>query len=250
GQADHRRENHAEEDREHLAHVGGEQVAQELADVLEDLPPFPYGANDGGEVVVGENHVRRFLGDLGASDAHGDSDVGRLQRWRVVDAIACHRHDFAVGLKCVDDPQLVCRRDSGVDRALPYRLLKLLVVHPVQLGTGDCDGIMRDAEFLGDRRGGARVVARDHYDPDAGAAGLFDGGRRLWPRRVDDPHHPGVDEVALQLFVDLRWRALVKFTVGDGEGAKALAGKAFDIGEDLLPAGIVEGYYLVTDLHL
>ena len=72
--------------------------------------------DDGGEVVVGQDHVGRLLGDVGAGDAHRDADVGRLQRRRVVDAVAGHRDDVAVGLQRVDDAQLVLRRDARVDR--------------------------------------------------------------------------------------------------------------------------------------
>ena len=32
--------------------------------------------DDRREVVVGEDHVGRFLGDVGAGDAHRDADVG------------------------------------------------------------------------------------------------------------------------------------------------------------------------------
>ena len=42
-------------------------------------------------------------------DAHGDADVGLLQRRRVVDAVACHRHDRAGPPQRVDDAQFVFR---------------------------------------------------------------------------------------------------------------------------------------------
>ena len=88
--------------------------------MLAKIPrPSRIGADDRGEVVVGEDHVRRLLGDVGAGDAHRDADVRRLQRGRVVDAVAGHRDDPAVGLQRVDDPQLVLRRDARVDGRPP-----------------------------------------------------------------------------------------------------------------------------------
>ena len=51
-------------DGEDLAHVRRQQVAQELLDVVEDHPALPDRGDDGGEVVVGEDHLGRFLGDL------------------------------------------------------------------------------------------------------------------------------------------------------------------------------------------
>ena len=127
-------EHDAEEHREDLADVRREQEAQELADVREDPAALADGADDRGEVVVGEDHVRRLLGDVGAGDAHRDADVGRLQRGRVVDAVAGHRDDPAVGLQRVDDPQLVLGRDAGVDGDLPHRGCARVVVERLELG--------------------------------------------------------------------------------------------------------------------
>ena len=112
-QPDDAREDDAEEDREDLAHVRRQQVAQELLDVVEDHPALTDGSDDRGEVVIAEDHPRRLLGDLGAGDAHGHADVGRLERRRVVDPVAGHRHDLPVGLERVDEPQLVLGRHAA-----------------------------------------------------------------------------------------------------------------------------------------
>jgi hypothetical protein len=112
-QAEQRRPHHPQEHGQDLAGVGGQQVAQELADVGEDRPSLADGGHDGGEVVVGQDHLGRFFGDVGAGDAHGDADVGRLERGGVVHAVAGHGHDVAVGLEGVDDAELVLGRDRG-----------------------------------------------------------------------------------------------------------------------------------------
>ena len=44
--------------------------------LLEDAAAFLDRGDDRSEVVVGQRHGRRFLGDVGAGDAHGDADVG------------------------------------------------------------------------------------------------------------------------------------------------------------------------------
>ena len=58
------------------------------------------GLHDGGEVVVEQTHVGGVLGDIGADNTHGDTDVGRLERGGVVDTITCHSDDVfhALGL--------------------------------------------------------------------------------------------------------------------------------------------------------
>ena len=60
-EAEHAGEHDAEEHRQHLADVRREQEAQELADVREDPAALAHGGDDRGEVVVGEDHVRRLL---------------------------------------------------------------------------------------------------------------------------------------------------------------------------------------------
>ena len=112
GQADERGGEH----RQDLAGVAGEQVVDELLDVVVDPPPLLDGRHDGGEVVVGDDHVRDLLGHVGPGDAHGHADVGFLDRRGVVDAVAGHGHDVAPLAPGPDDPQLVLRRDAGVDR--------------------------------------------------------------------------------------------------------------------------------------
>ena len=83
--------------------------------------PSRIALDDRGEVVVGEDHVRRLLATSVPAIAHRDADVRRLERGSVVDAVARHRDDPPVRVERVDDPQLVLRRDAGVDRGLPHR---------------------------------------------------------------------------------------------------------------------------------
>ncbi len=106
-------EERAEEHHPDLAGVRGEGVANEPADVVVDPPPFTDGGDDGGEVVVGEHHVGRLLGHLGAGDAHRDADVGVRKRRGVVDTVAGHGDDVAVRLPGLDDVELLLRARSG-----------------------------------------------------------------------------------------------------------------------------------------
>ena len=58
-----------------LGDVGGQDVGQELADVVEDRPPLLDRGDDAGEVVVEQHHVGGFAGHVGSGQAHGDADV-------------------------------------------------------------------------------------------------------------------------------------------------------------------------------
>lgn len=50
-----------------------------------------------------------LFGDVGAGDAHGHSDIGLLERGRVVDAVARHRHDGSQPLTALHDNQFLLR---------------------------------------------------------------------------------------------------------------------------------------------
>ena len=99
----------------------------------QDDPPLLDGADDRGEVVVGDHHVGRFLRDLGPLDAHGDANVGLLERRGVVDAVSRHRDHVSVLLERVDDLQLVLGRDASEDRCFGHGPLPAHIVQAVQL---------------------------------------------------------------------------------------------------------------------
>lgn len=78
--------------------VGRERVRDGLLEVVEDEAALLDAADDGGEVVVEQDHVGRLLGHGAAHDAHGDADVRLLQGRRVVHAVSRHGHDVAAAL--------------------------------------------------------------------------------------------------------------------------------------------------------
>ena len=62
------------------------------------------------------------LRDVGAGDPHRDADVGRLQRRRVVHAVAGHRHDRAAAAAARCTMRSLCSGiDARVDRDLAHR---------------------------------------------------------------------------------------------------------------------------------
>ena len=77
--------------------------------------PMAHGADDRGEVVVGEHERRGLARDVGAALAHRDADVGGLERRRVVDAVAGHRDDLAARLERLHDAQLLLGHDARED---------------------------------------------------------------------------------------------------------------------------------------
>ena len=164
-------------ERGQLGDVVGEVVGEEAADVGERRPPLLDGGDDGGEVVVEQHEVGGLAGDVGAGAAHGDADVGRLERGAVVHAVAGHGDDVAPGLQGAGDAQLVLGRDAGHDHAVvvEQRAEHLLVGGQIVTSSTTTIGA-EETDLGGDGARRRRVVAGDHGDADAGLR-----GRRRWP---------------------------------------------------------------------
>ena len=129
-----------DEHRNDFADIGGKQEEDGFLNVGVDTPALLDGFFDGGEVIVGEDHVGRAFGDVGAGDAHGDADIGSFKGGRVINAIAGHDLLFAFS-----DAKFPSNRKGGV----------LMVA-------GDHDG--RDARFLkGHDRGFGRFARRVNH---------------------------------------------------------------------------------------
>ena len=113
--------------------VGGEEEADELLDVLVDVAPFLDGSDDGCEIVVHEHDIGHLARDVAAALAHGDADVGALQRRRVVHPVAGDRDDLAQVLQRLDQAQLVLGRYAGEDIDHAGRLAQLLRRKPIDV---------------------------------------------------------------------------------------------------------------------
>ena len=126
-------EEHGEREREHLAGVAGEEEVREAHDVVVDRAALADRADDRRVVVVGEDHVGRLAGGVGAAPPHGDADVCCLERRDVVDAIAGHGGDLAVALERLDDPDLVLGHDAREDVDVADGVAQRVVARAVEL---------------------------------------------------------------------------------------------------------------------
>ena len=83
--------------------VDREDVAHGLLQVGEDAPAHADALDDGGKVVVHQHDGGGLPCHIGAAFSHGHAHVRRAQRRGVIDAIAGHAHDVAVGLQGLHD---------------------------------------------------------------------------------------------------------------------------------------------------
>jgi len=62
-----------EQERRDLRDVGGQSVGNGLLQVVENETALLHTSDDGGEVVVEQNHVGGLLGHIGTSNTHGNT---------------------------------------------------------------------------------------------------------------------------------------------------------------------------------
>ena len=195
GEADQR----GDKDAEDLGQVGGEQELNHLADVVVDATTLFAGMDDGGEIVVGQDHVGHVLGDVGTGDAHADADIGALDGGRVVHAVARHGHNLVAALPGLHDARLVLGLHARVHAELADALVELLVAHAVELGTRDgLLAALHNAQLARDGHGRIDVVTRDHDGADAGVVRLGDGHGGLGAHRVNHARKAAEHQVVLQ----------------------------------------------------
>ena len=86
-----------------------------LADIVVDPPPKPNRLHDRPEIVLEQDHGGGLARHISAALTHGHADMGGLERRRVVDTVASHGDDFAIGFERLDDAELLLGHDTGED---------------------------------------------------------------------------------------------------------------------------------------
>lgn len=79
-----------------------------LLDIIKEPTSLADGRDDGGKIVIGKYHIRRFLADIAAIHAHGNTNIGAFQRRRVVDTIASHDTVLAPTVEGIKHAELSC----------------------------------------------------------------------------------------------------------------------------------------------
>lgn len=59
-------------------------------------PTLFHSGDDGGEVIVQQDHIRSVFCGVRAGDSHCNTDICLLQSWRIVYSVSCYCYDGAL----------------------------------------------------------------------------------------------------------------------------------------------------------
>src|SRR5476649_624468 len=88
-----------------------EDEPHRLTEVVVDSASETDGFDDRAEIVVEDNDRGGLARHVRSAATHSNTDMRRLQRGRVVDAVPGHGHDLTIRLQRVDDAELLLRHD-------------------------------------------------------------------------------------------------------------------------------------------
>jgi hypothetical protein len=130
-----------------------------------------------------------------------------LQRGRVVDAVAGHRHDLAAALPRLDDLELVHRRHAGIDGHLIDDRRELAVAHSGKVVAGQLPVARAvNADFRGHGHRRQQVIPRDHDRADVNLAAHAHRFLRLVAWRIHHSNQAEEREIALNRLLFERGR--------------------------------------------
>mmetsp|Transcript_38236 Transcript_38236/g.75275 ORF Transcript_38236/g.75275 Transcript_38236/m.75275 type:complete len:495 (-) Transcript_38236:791-2275(-) len=131
--------------------------------------------HDGGEIVVGQNHVGGLLGNFSSGNTHGNADRGGFEGRSIVYTITSHRSHLSFFFQKVHQVLFIswiCTRECTATATLHEYLLLLIF--------GQCHELFSCVRFVGDVfaviensnlfRNGLScflVISSDHNDADA-----------------------------------------------------------------------------------
>lgn len=190
----------------------GNTVLDVCLHTLENLAGSLDGKDNSGETWGKENDIGGGLGSFGGT-FDGDTTIGLLERWSIVDTVTSHGSQVTTLLQHLDDLVLVFGENfsetigtldeivlSGTGQTTVDELLRV-----VDLGS--------EGKHLASLLGDGDSITSQHLDWDTELLSLDDGLGGIFTRRVEHREHTKEDP------------RLVILLVGDTEGTETTAGE-------------------------
>src|SRR5271165_6444786 len=192
-----RQEERSSRHAEHIAKVRTGAHQQVLHDVAEGFASLDDAVMQDPQAGLHENNVGSLASHVSCA-GYGDTDIGRIQRWRVVDAVTHEPHRMAVVFEGEENAVFLYRRNAREDVRLLDVVRQRRIRHPVQIfARNHLAGI--DAYLCADVAGHAIVVTGDDLDFDPILLQGSQNLRSVRQRRIRKAKKTRQDQIALVL---------------------------------------------------
>ena len=200
-----------------------------LLDIFKDSPSLPDGRDNGGEIIIHQDHVGGIFRHIGSVLSHGAANVCRFQGRGVVYPVSGHGHYISLLLVLFYQTYLVGGGDSGKDAVPGQAGCQFAVRQKIQLPPGEnLFFIAADPQLLSNGGGSDPVVSGDHYRLYAGILAASDGGKGFLPGRIHKSGESREDQLLFQGGVFVRG---VGQAVTHCQYPQCIGGKFFGLGE-------------------
>ena len=186
-------------DGNNLCKVGTQEELNTLANVVVDASSLFARANDGGKVIVSQNHICNALSNIGTSNAHTNTNISAFNGRSIVNAVACHGRDHALLAPGINNANLVLRLNTCVNANCLNALLKLFVRNLIKLCTGNClRAIGNNAQLNCNSNGCINMVTCNHNGAHTSFMSLCNSALNLRTNWVNHARESNKDHVMLK----------------------------------------------------
>lgn len=195
--------------------------------------------DDGGEVVIGQNHVGSFLGYIAATVSHSNTNVSLLEGRRIIDTVTSHDTEGLAAMERLNHSDLgqgatASKNDGQLIQSVDLGVAKSTKVGRRHDGVGlEGNVLVQNTNLVRDGRGGLDVVTSDHVNSHTSSAALGHSSSSFRARGVIETGETKELELVLDLgslvaVLDIAIHSLG----GDAQHSQTLTSKLLGLGED------------------
>mmetsp|Transcript_13205 Transcript_13205/g.25554 ORF Transcript_13205/g.25554 Transcript_13205/m.25554 type:complete len:628 (-) Transcript_13205:1537-3420(-) len=238
------------EDSHTLGVVDGGVKEKDLTEVIPHGTTLLDGTHNSSKVIISKNHLSSLTSDISTLLTHSNTHVGGLESRGIVDTITSHGRHLALGLKSLDNANLVLRGSTSKDIVGKHSLTEFLIRLGIELRTSDSIRVVlvNNSELITDSKSGSTVVTSDHLDGYTCTMGLLDSRDTLGTGRIYDSANTNNGKPRLITGDELRAKLLTGLR-GISRNNSAAKGKATEtMGREIV--GSVKPVVAINRLRL
>ena len=86
-----------------------------MADVAVYISSIGHSFDNGGKVVICQDHGCGILRHFCSGDPHGDTNICLFKGRGIINPVSSHCYNVASGLPCIDNADFMLRGDPGIN---------------------------------------------------------------------------------------------------------------------------------------